>query len=248
MVQMPSRASAIGDALAPVRHELEEREHLRRERLHDAARSAASVSSEAFSSAAFRGQRLACRRRPSSVPPRASRFGALDGGREVVALEHFLEHGVLGGLHLGLARTRSPAGPRGIPGWSSRPSPARGTSTAGPDAARRSSRVRGGRSGCRRAFAFAAATASRAAVEPCVERLLSRSGCFGEPAFWRRMRRNRGAGATMILSRSAFINKKAPALVRQPRRLECSGLMVASVRLRADAPFRRDTFDWACPP
>ena len=105
IVQMPSRASATAMPFALPRHPLEDaRARCWSSAATSAARSAAIRSSDGLQLAVLRGQRLAVGV-DGFLLRGELRLGALDRRREVVGLDHLLEHLVLERLDLASARS-----------------------------------------------------------------------------------------------------------------------------------------------
>ena len=200
---MPSRASATATPLRFARHLLEDGEHLRvRARRPGSARSAAMPLERRVQLVELRGHARGGRRRRPSASARELGLGALDGGGQLVGLEHPLEDLVFERLDLALREADLLAGSRGIPRSSSPPSPARGTSTAGPGGRRRPSRVAARAVWFSARRSFAAATRWRAASSRLVERLLAlgligergaSASAAAESSRWRAIRRSRSA-------------------------------------------------------
>ena len=253
IVQMPSRASATATPLRRLRDQLEDaRAPAGRAPPTSAARSAAMRSSDALQLGVLR-RASASRSASTAFCSAASAASAvLTRGRQVVGLDHPLEHLVFERLDLGL-RERDLVLDRVV-------------FLVGLHRHRLLAELRqaalvhrdvlldrrAARSGSRRAVPWRRRPRWRAVVEPRVERLLA-LGLVGEPPLARRARRvellerdERSRSAFMIIGQKKPRRSSTGADV-DSRSHWMPSVVTSTVRNRSCGS-RRDTFAWACPP
>ena len=194
IVQMPSRASATATPLRRWATASKMPQHLRVQRRDDRRRARRTIrSSDGFSSACSAAifLRSASTVFCSAASSPSARFAC---GGELVGFEHALEDLVLERLDLALREVDFLLDGVRIPDWSSPPSPARGTSRAGPGGRATSFSIVAPRLLVVGEPLLGGRDALARRLEARVERLLL-SGSSGEPARRRRAPRSRAAAA-----------------------------------------------------